>query len=145
MSTETILENEYVTLVYHANTKIVHHTFHKTAHGDKFRDTLNTGLEIFKKYGAHKWLSDDRQNSTLPDDDTVWAKTEWFPHVLEAGWQYWAIVWPQQTLAIMNLKEFMDTYRPFGLQVMAFKDPKPAMSWLVNNKVVAKIKPVLSR
>lgn len=142
MSTETIIDNEYVTLVYHADTKIVHHTFHKTIQGDPFRNTLNTGLEIFKKYGAHKWLSDDRNNSTVPDDDTLWAKTQWFPKVIEAGWQYWAIVWPQQTLGMMNMKEFMDTYRPFGLQVMAFKDPKPAMLWLVNNKVAAKIKPL---
>ena len=145
MSIETIIDNELVTLVYHTDKKIVHHTFHQTVQGKDFQTTLNTGLEIFRKYGAHKWLSDDRQNSTLTEDDTLWAKTEWFPKVLEAGWQHWAIVWPQKTLAIINLKEFMDTYRTFGLQAMAFKDPKQAMSWLANNKIEVKIKPVTDR
>ena len=145
MSDITIIDNEYVNLVYHSDTKIVHHTFHQTVQGENFRNTLNAGLEVFQKYEAHKWLSDDRNNSTLPDDDTIWAKTVWFPKVLEAGWQYWALVWPPQTLAIMNLKEFMDTYRPFGLRVMAFKEPKQAMSWLVHNRVPAKIKPIATR
>jgi len=140
MSTITIIDNDYVTLVYHQDKKIVHHTFHKTVQGDVFRHTLNTGLEIFKKYEAHKWLSDDKNNSVLPEDDTVWAKTVWFPKVLEAGWQYWALVWPPQTMAIMNLKEFMDAYRPFGLKVNVFKDAKFAMSWLEHVKVAASTK-----
>jgi hypothetical protein len=146
MSTITILDNEFLKLVYHEETKIVHHTFHQTVRGEEFRSALNAGLEVFKKYGAHKWLSDDRNNSALPEDDTHWAKTIWFPQVLAAGWQYWAIVWPPQTMAIMNLKEFMDSYRPFGLKVMAFKEPTLAMSWLAHNKAVPKIKlPVSSK
>jgi len=140
MSTLTFIDNEFVKLVYHEDSKIVHHTFHQVVRGDEFRNALYAGLEVFKKYEAHKWLSDDRHNSALPEDDTVWAKTVWFPQVLAAGWQYWAIVWPPQTMAIMNLKEFMDSYRPFGLKVMAFKEDTMAMSWLVHNKAVPKIK-----
>ncbi len=146
MSDITIIDNEFVKLVYHEETKIVHHTFHQTVRGEEFRKALTAGIEVFKKYGAHKWLSDDRMNSALPEDDTEWAKTVWFPQVLEAGWQYWAIVWPPQTMAIMNLKEFMDSYRPFGLRVMAFKEASMAMSWLVHNNAVPKMKiPVSSR
>lgn len=142
MSTMTILSNDYATLMYHPDKKIVHHVLHQTVQGEAFRNVLNEGLEVFKKYGAHKWLSDDRKNSALPEDDTVWAKTDWFPRVLEAGWQHWALVWPPTALAMLNLKEFIDTYQPFGLRVMVFKDPKPAMTWLEMAKTTPKIKSV---
>lgn len=142
MSPITILENEHVTLLYHPETKIVHHTFHKTVRGQIFRDTLNAGLEVFQQYGVHKWLSDDRSNTALPDDDTEWAKTVWFPKVLAAGWQYWALVWPASTMAVVNLQEFVDTYRPFGLRVMVFKDPQKAMYWLEQNKSTVRTKTI---
>ncbi len=142
MSPLTIIENDHVTLMYHTDTKIVHHIFHQTVQGEVFRHALETGLEVFKKYEAHKWLSDDRKNSALPEDDTEWAKTNWFPRVLQAGWQYWALVWPPSTVAKLNLKEFIDTYQPFGLRVMVFNDDKPAMKWLEHNKLTPKIKPI---
>lgn len=100
---------------------------------------------MFKKYEAHKWLSDDLKNSALPEDDTLWAKTEWFPRVLEAGWQYWALVWPPKTLAMLNLKEFIDAYRPYGLRVMVFKQAEPAMAWLERNNMTPRIKPITAR
>jgi hypothetical protein len=139
------MDNDHVTLMYHPDTKIVHHVFHQTVQGDVFRNVLNTGLEIFKQYEAHKWLSDDRKNSALPEDDTVWAKTDWFPRVLAAGWQYWALVWPPNLLAMLNLKEFIDVYQPYGLRVMVFKDDKPAMLWLERNTLTPKIKPFTPR
>ncbi len=134
MSTKTIIENEFLTLRYHTDKKIVHHTFHQVVQGAVFREALNTGLEVFKEYEAHKWLSDDRMNAALPEDDTEWAKTDWFPRVLEAGWQHWALVMPPKALAMLNLKEFIDMYRPFGLRVMVFKAPEPAMTWLERSK-----------
>ncbi len=144
MQPMTIFSNEFATLLYHPDEKIVHHTLHKTVQGEAFRHVLNEGLEVFKKYEAHKWLSDDRNNTALPEDDTVWAKTVWFPKVLEAGWQYWALVWPPKVLAMMNLKEFIDAYRPYGLRVMVFNDTKQALPWLVRAKTAPKIKPIMT-
>ena len=63
MSLITILDNEYVTLWYHPDKQIIHHQFHKFLYGQAFRDAMNAGTEAMKKYGAHKWLSDDRKNS----------------------------------------------------------------------------------
>lgn len=140
MSIMTIIDNDRVSLMYHPDTKIVHHVFHQTVQGEVFRTVLNAGLEVFQKYEAHKWLSDDRKNSALPEDDTIWAKTDWFPRVLEAGWQYWALVWPPKVMAMLNLKEFVDTYQPYGLRVMVFKSDKPAMAWLERNQMTPKIK-----
>jgi hypothetical protein len=38
------------------------------------RDALLTGLDTLQKYGAHKWLSDDRKNGPFSEEDQAWAE-----------------------------------------------------------------------
>ena len=71
MSEIIIIQNEYATLVYHPDEKIVHHTFHKPIGDQEFRNVLNTGAKTLKKYNASKWLSDDRGNSALSGRPTL--------------------------------------------------------------------------
>jgi hypothetical protein len=127
----TIIQNEYATLVYHPDTKIVHHTFHKPIGGEKFRDILNTGTKTLAENKASKWLSDDRGNSALSREDTEWSKENWFPRAVKAGWVYWALVVPQDIMARLNLKEFVDSYLDQGLRIRVFSKPEEAMKWLL--------------
>lgn len=128
--TIAIIQNEYATLVYHPDIKVVHHTFHKPIAGQAFRDVLSAGIQTLAEQDASKWLSDDRENSVLPDDDVAWSKEDWFPRAIEAGWKYWALVVPQDLLARMNMKQFVDSYIDQGLRVMVFSQPESAMDWL---------------
>jgi hypothetical protein len=130
MSKITIIRNEYATLEYHTDLKIIHHTFHKPIGNEKFRDVLNAGADTMKKYGAAKWLSDDRKNMSLSPEDTEWSKKDWFPRAVESGWKFWALVVPQDILARMNMKEFVDEYYEKGLRIMVFNNPEDAMQWL---------------
>jgi hypothetical protein len=45
----------------------------KYTHGKDFRDALMSGVEAMKRYGANKWLSDDRKNPVLNSDDRQWG------------------------------------------------------------------------
>lgn len=130
MAKITLINNQYATLEYHPDTKIVHHIFHKPIGDEKFREVLNTGAETLKKYGAAKWLSDDRKNMALSPEDTEWSKKDWFPRAVESGWKYWALVVPQNILGKMNMKEFVDEYFEKGLRIMVFSNPEDAMQWL---------------
>lgn len=127
-----LIDNEYLTLWYHFETKIVHHQFHQPAQGQPFRDILTRGAEVFEKYGAHKWLSDDRKQGALHPDDSIWAMNEWSARVMKAGWKYWAVVTPQGTLGKLNIKRFINLYADRGVQVQLYSDPGAAMSWLEN-------------
>lgn len=130
MADVKVLDNEFATLVFHEEQKIVHHTFHKPIGGDDFRAVLNNGVELLRKHQAHKWLSDDRANSALSDADTQWSMTNWFPRAKEAGWQYWALVVPPSIMARLNLKEFVDSYYEQGLRIMVCTDPNEGLTWL---------------
>ena len=130
METQVILENEYATLWYRPQGKIVHHQFHKFIHGNTFREVLDRGLDAFKTYGAHKWLSDDRHNSTLTKEDGEWAIMDWSNRVIDAGWKYWAVVLPDRKIGQTNLNMFMKEYIARGLEVRVFEDPDEARRWL---------------
>lgn len=131
LSAKIVIDNEYATLKYHPDTQIVHHVFHKPIGGPEFRSVLNGGAALLKEHGACKWLSDDRNNSALSDEDTEWSKSDWFPRAAASGWKFWALVVPPDLAARMNLKEFVDTYFELGLRTMVFTEPEEAMEWLL--------------
>jgi hypothetical protein len=130
MAAKTVLDNEYATLWFYDDKKIVHHKVKKYIYGEKLQQLLMTGYETLKKNGANKWLSDDTNNGALTKEDETWAKTHWFPSVVKAGWKSWAIVLPVQIIGQMNMKRFVDDYAKAGITVSVFSDAAQAMTWL---------------
>lgn len=127
---ETIIDTEAVTLFYHPEKRIVHHQIRRFLHGDEFRNLLEQGLEVLRKRGATKWLSDNRGNGPVKPSDAEWALNDWAPRVMAAGWRYWAIVMPEKILGEMNMRRWMERYAAMGLTSEAFTDPEEAMTWL---------------
>jgi hypothetical protein len=132
MAATVVLDNEYATLWFRDDTKIVHHKVKKFIHGKTLQEMLTKGYETLKAKGCKKWLSDDALNGPLLKDDEAWAKTEWFPKVVKAGWKFWAIVLPQQVIGQMNMKRFIEDYAKAGITVNVFSDPDKALSWLAS-------------
>jgi hypothetical protein len=130
MSEILIEKNEFATLWYHPEKKIVHHQFHKFIYGDVFRNLLLKGTETMKKYGANKWLSDDRKNPVLKTDDSDWAQANWFPLTLQAGWKYWALVQPEGAIAKINTDKLVKIYGEAGVIAKYFENPEDAMKWI---------------
>lgn len=130
MEKETVLENEFITVWYHSDTKIIHHQFHKFAHGQALRDALSAGAETLKKNGAKKWLSDDRKNTVVNDEDLQWTSTVWRSMVTKAGWKYWAIVLPEKAVGKMNMNRIIADYANTGVTVQLFSDPDDGLKWL---------------
>jgi hypothetical protein len=126
-----LIENEAVSLRFHPKTKIVHHELRQFVYGEKFREVLEKGLEVFEKNGACKWLSDDRGNGPLKPADSEWAIGVWAPRVMKAGWKYWAVVLPDKVLGQMNMKRWIAMYAEQGVTAQAFTDPDEAMQWLI--------------
>jgi hypothetical protein len=127
---QVILEDNSFRLLYHPASKIVHHELRMPVQGERFRGILEQGLELFKKHGARRWLSDDRGNTALPPEDTEWAVTDWSPRVIAAGWKYWAVLMPQKSGGQVNMREFIKAYATKGVTVSAFTAPEAALKWL---------------
>jgi len=131
-SAEIIHENEWVTLWYHADVKVVHHCFHKALRGEAFRSVLLRGTAVLRERGATKWLSDNRLIFILPQEDQEWADAEWFPQPLKAGWTQWAIVRPEKAAADLYMRRVAATRSAAGVKTELFTTLEAGMDWLTN-------------
>jgi len=130
MEKEVVLDNEFVTIWYHHDKKVVHHQFHKFTCAKDLQDALSQGAAILEKNGARKWLSDDRKNTVIGKEDMEWTATVWRPRVIKAGWKYWALVLPEKIVGQMVMKRIVKEYADTGVTVKLFSDPDEAMKWL---------------
>lgn len=131
MSKELILENDAAILWYYPDYKIVHHEIKRYAYGKNFRDLLLRGSELLKEKGAQKWLSDDRNNGAVGQEDIDWGNNYWFPQTVKNGWKYWAMVHPEKLIGQMNIKRITENYANKGIIVNIFSNPDEALKWLI--------------
>ncbi|HEX3050450.1 MAG TPA: hypothetical protein VHP83_07335 [Aggregatilineaceae bacterium] len=130
MSTIVVLNSEYASLYFHTETKIVHHKLYSLLDSAHLREVLNEGTKLLGKYGAVKWLSDNRDIEAHSPEDTEWINTHWLPAAIDAGWKFWALVVPDDVAARMNMVEFVESFYAMGVRVMVFVEVEDAMRWL---------------
>jgi hypothetical protein len=127
---DIVHDNEWVTLWYHPEAKIVHHKFHKATRGEAFQTALTLGTDILRANGASKWLADDRLFFVLPEEDQRWSENEWFPRTRQVGWKYWAIVKPAMTITELYLRRVAASPPAAGVRMEVFPTVTQAAEWL---------------
>jgi hypothetical protein len=132
MEPKTILDDEYATLWYHPEEKVVHHQIHKFLVPGAFEKLLSSGAELMEQHRATKWLSDDRNNVVVSPEDLKWADEQWLPRVRKAGFRYWAIVVPANVVASMQMKALQAKRRRENIDVSMFESVDEAMAWLAS-------------
>ncbi len=127
----TILENEFANMWYYPDKGIIHHKLLQPIKGEDFRDLLMAGLTTVKKYGAQKWLSDDRKNAFVSAEDSAWSQDFWLPQSVKAGWKYWAMIPPEKVRGQINMQRLIHDVDRFKIVVEVFSSPNEALDWLV--------------
>ena len=119
-----------VTVWYHPESNIVHSQVRKFVTGKEFQDFLMAGYASLVQNKSKKWLSDDRSNSVLRQEDVDWGNQNWLPKCVAAGWQYWAIVQPEKILAHAPMERLVEDFKKLGITSQFFSDATAAMVWL---------------
>ena len=127
---EIVFESEQISVWCYPQLRIVSHQMHRVCYGVPFRDALRAGTAAMQRCNAISWLSDDRLNGPLPDEDENWATSAWFQATKAAGWRYWAMVLPEKAVGKLNVKRFVELYRKRGIEAQMFTEPEPALEWL---------------
>jgi hypothetical protein len=127
---ETVIETPRMSLHYHPVQKIIHHEMHAYPGLEILERILLGGIELMKQHGAVKWLSDDRNGGAVPKSHHEWGEAVWSPRAVQAGWRYWALVPPADTLGTANMKRLVAIYAKRGVTVEMFPDPDEAFHWL---------------
>ncbi|HEX3050923.1 MAG TPA: hypothetical protein VHP83_09735 [Aggregatilineaceae bacterium] len=128
MGRTVLLTNEYITVEYLEDKKIISHVVHKPVAGQMLLDALNTGTDALVKYGVCKWLSDDRLNGPVSEDEQAFL--EWNQRTIKCGWKYWALVVPQKVADAGTLMPSMESLFKLGLRMMVFTSVEKAIEWL---------------
>lgn len=92
---------------------------------------MEAGLELMRTRGASKWLSDERRNGALANDDMEWGRDNWRPRAVAAGFRYWALVLPESVPGQMRARFIVEASRQAPLTVEIFEDPDSAREWLM--------------
>ena len=127
---EILFDTEYMTVKYDATHKCIYHTVNKPVEGWDMRNALLAGTEGLKKYGASKWLSDDRLNGPITDEDREGGIANWNIPTIEAGWKNWALVVPTAVAAAGSFIPVMEHWYELGLRMMVFDSLDKAIEWL---------------
>lgn len=130
MSETIILDNQYITIRYLPDKKMIYHTVHQPFSGQPLRDALVAGFDALQEHKVCKWLSDERKNGPMSADDVEWGNKNLNQRSMEAGWKYWALVVPEQVVAAGAMVPTMNALYELGLRMMVFVSVEEAFEWL---------------
>ena len=124
-----VVNNEYITIRYLPDKKIIYHTIHKPIGPQLLIEAMDAGEVVMRQNGACKWLSDDRKNGPL-SPELIPTSKNWGADMVAAGWKYWADVVPNDIVAAGTLRPLIDTLFELGLRMMVFTNVEDAFQWL---------------
>ena len=130
MSETIVLDNQYITIKYLPDKKMIYHTVHQPFGGQALRDALIAGFDALQNYKVSKWLSDERKNGPMSAEDIEWGNKNLNQRSMEAGWKYWALVVPEQLVAAGAMVPTMNALFELGLRMMVFSNVEEASEWL---------------
>lgn len=130
MSEIIIVDNEFITVKYLDDKKLIYHTVHKPIPGEMLNAATDAGTDALEKYGVCKWLSDDRKNGPLSPEAMEYGFKVWIPRTMAAGWKYWANVVPEELVSAAALAPVMEELHSIGLRMMVFTDVEEGFEWL---------------
>ncbi len=130
----TVRKDEFITMLYYPESKILYHQIHKFFTGQTFRDIFNAAIDVFQKHGAQKWLCDDTAVKAWGKEDQEWAAANWFPLAIKSGWKYWAILIPENVTGQLAVQRLAQRYSSQGVQTKGFSTLDEAKKWLESCK-----------
>lgn len=133
MARVELFSNEYITVEYRPDDKMIYHTVHKpmgVEQNEMLKRALNKGTEALERHRITKWLSDDRKNGPLPEEMAEWGMRDWNPRTIQAGWKYWANVVPEEVEAAGALMPIIENLHQHGLKMRVFTNVEEAVVWL---------------
>jgi len=103
---KTYLRNDFITIQYTTEQKIIQLTWTGFVDSDLLRNGLNKALEVAHKYQLQFWVMDQRLRRVLRPADAEWIITDWFPRFQEINPKSKvAILLPEDTFGEYNTRK----------------------------------------
>ena len=103
---KTYLKNDFITIQYTTEQKIIQLTWTGFVDSDLLRNGLNEAIEAARKYHLQFWVMDQRLRRVLRPADAEWIITDWFPRFQEVNPKSKvAILLPEDTFGEYNTRK----------------------------------------
>jgi len=127
---ELVFENEFATLSYDTESRIVQSVVKQSIPVEKMKELLNKICETLKSRSATKLTTDARKTGILPPEFDEWRRKDWVPRMVRAGWKHWAPVFPPSVITQLHMKRLIKDFQDVGIQVQPVTSPEEALQWL---------------
>lgn len=127
----TILDNEYVTLMYEDDHALLYDRYTVNIDLATIQSSLDAGLEKINETGANKWLTNTHAIGGFSEDVAQWVLEDWGPRAIEAGWKYWALVVPEEMEGRLAMVQFVSAFNEMGVLVRVYTAEDEAREWVL--------------
>jgi hypothetical protein len=94
---------------------------------------LEAGLQGLTEHGGSRWLADGRNMKAIKQSDQDWIVEEFFPRAVAAGLRRFALVIPENDLAMTTVDQLMHRLPAAKVDVAYFPTVDEARSWLTES------------
>lgn len=99
-------KNEFITIHYHVEQKIIRLTWLGFVDSAALRQGLDRALKLAKDKKLHLWIMDQRLRRVLRAEDAEWIISDWFPRFYQANPKSKvAILLPEDTFGEYNTRK----------------------------------------
>ncbi|WP_299454863.1 hypothetical protein [uncultured Microscilla sp.] len=131
---ETYLKNEFITIHYSTEQKIIQLTWLGFIDSTALRQGLNIALNLAKQNKLNLWIMDQRLRRVLRSEDATWIINDWFPRFYKINPKSKiAILLPEDTFGEYNTRKNVKEIESRHQQMMPYKyfsTIKQALYWL---------------
>ena len=131
-----LIRKSYVTIERDDQLKCLIQTWKGFAKSENFREAINQSLEIIKKGGLDKIISDTKDAALVSKDDTKWVAQVVTPQMVQHGLRYMAFIVPANVftqIAVDNFKEDADSV----VKIRYFDQVEDAKDWMSKSMATA--------
>ncbi|HYF04027.1 MAG TPA: hypothetical protein VEC36_11655 [Patescibacteria group bacterium] len=118
------------TTEYDRELECVITVWHGYASSNQFRAICERALELIKKHGAKKGISDNRGMKNIAVADQEWLLKNYLPRVVKTGYNTSASVIPTDQLAQMTVRELASKIDNNIIHQRFFKTLSEARTWI---------------
>ncbi len=124
-----LYQKPYITIEQDDQLKCLIQNWKGFANSENFRDAINQSLDIFKKGGLDKIISNTKDAALVSNEDTKWVAKEITPQMVKHGLRYMAFILPTNVFTQMGVENFKENAGSV-VSIRYFDQMEAAKEWI---------------
>lgn len=127
---QIVFKSDFGSLFYNARTNCAGIIWHKQVNTEQYKFLFSKCGDIVRMYHTPFWISDYREQGTIPPADQQWMVSTIFPEAVRQGLRRVANVYSETQHNEDYRKRIRDTALKLGVEIEFFTTNKQAEEWI---------------